>query len=269
LRQCEDGGGKNQKGGSMAYVTMKQLLEAGVHFGHQTKRWDPKMKPYIFGARNGIYIIDLQQTVKMFKAAYDFIKGVTAGNKKVLFVGTKKQAQSAIEEEAKRCGALYVTQRWLGGMLTNFSTIKKGIDRLNELEAMKTEGRMEAVTKKEALLLERERIKLEKYMKGIKDMTELPGAVFVIDVRKEGIAIKEAKRLGIPVAAVVDTNCSPDNVDYIIPGNDDAIRAIQLFASAISDACIEGNQIYEQNLQAVTDKQTSAKPTATEVSVIS
>lgn len=253
----------------MAYVTMKQLLEAGVHFGHQTKRWDPKMKPYIFGARNGIYIIDLQQTVKMFKTAYDFIKGVAAGNKKVLFVGTKKQAQSAIEEEAKRCGALYVTQRWLGGMLTNFSTIKKGIDRLNELEAMKTEGRMEAVTKKEALLLERERIKLEKYMKGIKDMTELPGAVFVIDVRKEGIVIKEAKRLGIPVAAVVDTNCSPDNVDYIIPGNDDAIRAIQLFASAIADACIEGNQIYEQNLQAVTDKQTSAKPTATEVSVIS
>ncbi|OGP64470.1 MAG: 30S ribosomal protein S2, partial [Deltaproteobacteria bacterium RBG_16_42_7] len=224
---------------------MKQLLEAGVHFGHQTKRWDPKMKPYIFGARNGIYIVDLQQTVKMFKTAYDFLKEVTSGGKKVIFIGTKKQAQSAIEEEAKRCGMLYVTQRWLGGMLTNFSTVKKGIKRLNELEAMKTEGKLEAVTKKESLMLERERIKLDKYMRGIKDMTEMPSAIFIIDVRKEAIAIKEAKKLGIPVVAVVDTNCSPDDVDYIIPGNDDAIRAIQLFVAAVANACLEGKQLFE------------------------
>jgi len=234
---------------------MKQLLEAGVHFGHQTKRWDPKMKPYIFGARNGIYIVDLQQTVKMFKTAYDFLKEVTSGGKKVIFIGTKKQAQSAIEEEAKRCGMLYVTQRWLGGMLTNFSTVKKGIKRLNELEAMKTEGKLEAVTKKESLMLERERIKLDKYMRGIKDMTEMPSAIFIIDVRKEAIAIKEAKKLGIPVVAVVDTNCSPDDVDYIIPGNDDAIRAIQLFVAAVANACLEGKQLFEESLQAATDKE--------------
>ena len=251
----------------MAYLTMKQLLEAGVHFGHQTKRWDPKMKSYIFGARNGIYIIDLQQTVKMFKTAYDFLKGVTAENKKVIFIGTKKQAQSAIEEEAKRCGMLYVNQRWLGGMLTNFSTIKKGINRLNELEAMKTEGKMEAVTKKEALLLERERVKLDKYMRGIKDMKEVPGAIFVVDVKKETIAVKEAKRLGIPVVAVVDTNCSPDNIDYIIPGNDDAIRAIQLFVSAVADSCLEGKQIYEQAVQAATDKKGTVEHTLTETAV--
>ena len=238
----------------MAYLTMKQLLEAGVHFGHQTKRWDPKMKPYIFGARNGIYIVDLQQTVKMFKGAYDFLKGIAGSGKKVIFVGTKKQAQSAIEEEAKRCGMLYVTQRWLGGMLTNFSTVKKGIKRLNELEAMKTEGKLEAVTKKESLMLERERIKLDKYMRGIKDMIELPGAIFIIDVRKEAIAIKEAKKLGIPVVAVVDTNCSPDDVDYIVPGNDDAIRAIQLFVAAVASACLEGKQLFEESLQAATDK---------------
>jgi len=239
----------------MAYLTMKQLLEAGVHFGHQTKRWDPKMKSYIFGARNGIYIIDLQQTVKMFKVAYDFIKGVAANNKRVLFVGTKKQAQASVEEEAKRCGMMYVTQRWLGGMLTNFSTIKKGIDRLNELEAMKTEGKMEAVTKKEALMLDRERIKLDKYMRGIKDMNGLPGALFVIDVKKESIATKEARKLGIPVVAVVDTNCSPDDIDYVIPGNDDAIRAIQLFVSSIADACFEGKQLHGESLQAATDKE--------------
>ena len=239
----------------MAYLTMKQLLEAGVHFGHQTKRWDPKMKPYIFGARNGIYIIDLQQTVKMFKAAYDFLKGVTAGGNKVIFIGTKKQAQSAIEEEAKKCGMLYVNQRWLGGMLTNFSTVKKGINRFNELEGMKAEGKMEAITKKEALMLERERIKLDRYMGGIKDMNKLPGAIFVIDVKKEAIAVKEANKLGIPVVAVVDTNCSPDNVDYIIPGNDDAIRAIQLFVSSAAATCLEGRQIYEEGLQAATDKE--------------
>jgi len=252
----------------MAYLTMKQLLEAGVHFGHQTKRWDPKMKPYIFGARNGIYIIDLQQTVKMFKAAYDFLKGAAAGGKKVIFIGTKKQAQSAIEEEAKKCGMLYVNQRWLGGMLTNFSTVKKGIKRLNELEAMKAEGKMEAVTKKEALLLERERIKLDKYMRGMKDMDKLPGAIFIVDVKKEAIAVKEAKKLGIPVVAVVDTNCSPDDVDYIIPGNDDAIRAIQLFVSAVAAACLEGRQLFEEGLQAATDKEKGvAAPAPAEAAV--
>ncbi|MBI3753329.1 MAG: 30S ribosomal protein S2 [Deltaproteobacteria bacterium] len=246
----------------MAYLTMKQLLEAGVHFGHQTKRWDPKMKPYIFGARNGIYIIDLQQTVKMFKVAYDVLKEVTAGGKKVIFVGTKKQAQSAIEEGAKKCGMLYANQRWLGGMLTNFSTIKKNIARLNELEAMKTEDKMGATTKKEALMLERERIKLDKYMRGIKEMNELPDAIFVIDVKKEAIAVKEANKLGIPVVAVVDTNCSPDGVDYIIPGNDDAIRAIQLFVAAVADACLEGRHLYEESLQAATDKKKGAAATA-------
>lgn len=242
----------------MAYLTMKQLLEAGVHFGHQTKRWDPKMKPYIFGARNGIYIVDLQQTAKMFKAAYDFLKGITASGKKVIFIGTKKQAQSAIADEAKKCGMFYVNQRWLGGMLTNFSTVKKGIKRLNELGAMKAEGKMEAITKKEALMLERERIKLDKYMGGIKGMDELPGAIFIVDVKKEAIAVKEAKKLGIPVVAVVDTNCSPDDVDYIVPGNDDAIRAIQLFVSAIADACMEGRQLFEESLQAATDKEKTA-----------
>jgi len=254
--------------GNMAYLTMKQLLEAGVHFGHQTKRWDPKMKPYLFGARNGIYIIDLQQTVKMFKAAYDFLKGITAKGDKVIFIGTKKQAQTTIEEEAKKCGMFYVNQRWLGGMLTNFTTVKKGIDRLNSLEAMKVEGKMEAITKKEALMLERERIKLDRYMGGIKDMNKLPGAIFVIDVKKEAIAVKEANKLGIPVVAVVDTNCSPDNVDYIIPGNDDAIRAIQLFVSAIASTCLEGRQLYEENLQAATDKAREVtKPVAAEAAV--
>ncbi len=254
----------------MAYLTMKQLLEAGVHFGHQTKRWDPRMKPYIFGSRNGIYIIDLQQTVKMFKVGYDFLKGATARGKKVLFIGTKKQAQSAVEEAARRCGMLCVTQRWLGGMMTNFSTIKKNIARLNELEAMRAEGKMGAVTKKEALMLERERVKLDKYMRGIKDMNGLPGAIFVIDVKKEAIAIKEAKKLGIPTVAIVDTNCSPDDIDYIIPGNDDAIRAIQLFVSAIADACLEGKQLYEESLQAATDKEKgAAEPSAAKATAAS
>lgn len=251
----------------MAYLTMKQLLEAGVHFGHQTKRWDPKMKSYIFGARNGIYIIDLQQTVKLFKTSYDFIKNITAKNKKVIFVGTKKQAQTAIADEATRGGMPYVNQRWLGGMLTNFSTIKKSVKKLHDLEAMKIDGKMEAVTKKEGLLLEKERIKLDKYLKGIKDMNELPGAIFVIDVKKEVIAIQEAKRLGIPVVAVVDTNCSPDNVDYVIPGNDDAIRAIQLFVTAIADACLEGSKFCEEGLQALTNKEQTdnAIETSTEI----
>ncbi|WP_221248888.1 30S ribosomal protein S2 [Desulfuromonas versatilis] len=233
----------------MAQITMKQLLEAGVHFGHQTKRWNPKMKPYIFGARNGIYIIDLQKTVRYFKNAYTFLKEVVEGGEKILFVGTKKQAQDAIMEETLRAGQFYVNNRWLGGMLTNFSTIKASIDRLKKIEAMAQDGTYELVTKKEALQFERERAKLEKSLGGIKGMTKLPGAIFVIDPKKEAIAVKEARKLGIPVVAVVDTNCDPDEIDFIIPGNDDAIRAIRLFASRMADACIEGGQSRETALR--------------------
>lgn len=246
----------------MAYLTMKQLLEAGVHFGHQTTRWNPKMKPYIFGARNGIYIIDLQQTVKMFRDAYDFIKNATARGEKILFVGTKKQAQDIIKEEAHRCGMLYIHQRWVGGLLTNFSTIKNNIKRLKELEALTTEGQQGLHTKKELLKLDRERQKLENYLVGIKEMNGLPNVLFVVDSKKETIAIKEAKKLGIPVVAVVDTNCDPSNVDLVIPGNDDAIRAIKLFISAVADACVEGRQLYEESLQAVTDKEEGENLTA-------
>jgi len=226
----------------MAQITMKQLLEAGVHFGHQTKRWNPKMKPYIFGARNGIYIVDLQKTVRYFRTAYQFVQDTVAAGDRVLFVGTKKQAQDAIMEEAQRAGQYFVNNRWLGGMLTNFSTIKASIDRLKKIEAMAADGTLEQYTKKEALELEREREKLEKNLGGIKHMNKLPGAVFIIDPKKEAIAVKEANKLGIPVVAVVDTNCDPDNIDYIIPGNDDAIRAIRLFATYMAEACIEGGQ---------------------------
>ncbi len=226
----------------MAQISMKQLLEAGVHFGHQTKRWNPKMKPYIFGARNGIYIVDLQKTVRYFKTAYQFIQDTVASGEKVLFVGTKKQAQDAIVEESLRAEQFYVNNRWLGGMLTNFTTIKQSIDRLKKIEAMVADGTIEQYTKKEALQIERERIKLERNLGGIKNMAKLPAAVFIIDPKKEAIAVLEAKKLGIPVVAVVDTNCDPDNIDYIIPGNDDAIRAIRLFASKMAEACIEGNQ---------------------------
>lgn len=226
----------------MAQISMKQMLEAGVHFGHQTKRWNPKMKPYIFGARNGIYIVDLQKTVRHFKTAYQFIQDTVAKGDKVLFVGTKKQAQDAIKEESLRADQYYVNNRWLGGMLTNFTTIKASIDRLKKIETMATDGTLEQYTKKEALQLERERLKLEKNLGGIKHMNKLPGAVFVIDPNKEAIAVKEANKLGIPVVAVVDTNCDPDNIDYIIPGNDDAIRAIRLFASRIAEACVVGDQ---------------------------
>ncbi|MCK4621960.1 MAG: 30S ribosomal protein S2 [Desulfuromonadales bacterium] len=226
----------------MAQITMKQLLEAGVHFGHQTKRWNPKMKPYIFGARNGIYIVDLQKTVRHFRTAYQFIQDTAARGEKVLFVGTKKQAQDAIKEESLRADQYFVNNRWLGGMLTNFTTIKASIDRLKKIEAMAADGTLEQYTKKEALQLERERIKLEKNLGGIKHMTKPPAAVFIIDPKKEAIAVKEANKLGIPVVAVVDTNCDPDNIDYVIPGNDDAIRAIRLFASRMADACIEGGQ---------------------------
>ncbi len=226
----------------MSAITMKELLEAGVHFGHQAKRWNPKMKKYIFGERNGIYIIDLQKTLKLFKEAYDFVRDTASQGKDILFVGTKKQAQDAITEEAKRCGMYYVSSRWLGGMLTNFTTIRKSIDRLKKIEKMKEDGTYEKLTKKEVAALEKERTKLEKILSGIKVMPDLPSAVFIIDPRKEAIAVHEANKLGIPVVAVVDTNCDPDNIDYVIPGNDDAIRAIRLMASKVADAVIEGRQ---------------------------
>ncbi len=239
----------------MAYLTMKQLLEAGVHFGHQTKRWNPKMKPFIFAARNDIYIIDLQQTVKMFRTAYDAVKEIASKGGNLLFVGTKKQAQTAIEEEAQRCAMPYVNQRWLGGMLTNFITIRASVKRLKELEEMETTGQMDSFVKKEILLMGREKAKLERYLGGIKDMDKLPDAVFLVDSKKETIALKEAKKLGIPIIAIVDTNCDPDDVNYIIPGNDDAIRAVKLFSMAMANACIEGRQIYEESLQAAADKE--------------
>lgn len=233
----------------MAQISMKQLLEAGVHFGHQTRRWNPKMKPYIFGARNGIYIIDLQKTVRYFKSAYNFLSETVKNGDKVLFVGTKKQAQDAIQEEALRGGQYYVNNRWLGGMLTNFVTIKGSIDRLKKIEAMAEDGTYDLLTKKEVLQLEREKAKLEKSLGGIKSMTKLPGAIFVIDPKKEHIAIQEARKLRIPVVAVVDTNCDPDDIDFIIPGNDDAIRAIRLFTSRMADACVEGAQARETLLR--------------------
>jgi len=237
----------------MAQISMKQMLEAGVHFGHQTKRWNPKMKPYIFGARNGIYIIDLQKTVRYFRTACEFIQDTVAGGDKVLFVGTKKQAQDAIKEESLRAGQYFVNNRWLGGMLTNFTTIKASIDRLKKIEAMAADGTLDQYTKKEALQLDREREKLEKNLGGIKHMNKLPGAIFVIDPKKEAIAVQEANKLGIPVVAVVDTNCDPDNIDYIIPGNDDAIRAIRLFANLIAESCVEGAE--RQKVKKQTDAE--------------
>jgi small subunit ribosomal protein S2 len=231
----------------MAEVSMKQLLEAGVHFGHQTSRWNPKMKPYIFGARNGIYIIDLQQTVKLFRDAYNYIRELVADGGVVMFVGTKKQAQDAIREETERCEMLYVNNRWLGGMLTNFQTIKASIDRLKKLEEILEDPKMiEALTKKEMLGIRRERDKLLTSMGGIKNMKRLPDAMFVIDPKKEEIAVSEANRLSIPVVAVVDTNCDPDVIDWKIPGNDDAIRAIRLFTAAIADAVLEGKSLAEE-----------------------
>ncbi len=238
----------------MAYVTMKELLEAGVHFGHQTKRWNPKMKPYIFGARNGIYIIDLQKTVRMFKDAYDFITNTVANGKTVLFVGTKKQARDAIYEEANRAEMFYVHNRWLGGMLTNFQTVKQSIDRLNHLNDIKNDQSVDLYTKKERLKLEKERIKLDNNLGGIRNMTKLPGAICIVDPKKEAIAVHEGQRLGIPIVAVVDTNCDPDDIDYVIPGNDDAIRAIRLLTSRMADACIEGKERLEETRQAEADK---------------
>lgn len=239
----EDGGGGKTNGGvAMSVVSMKQLLEAGVHFGHQTRRWNPKMREYIFTDRNGIYIIDLQKTVKKVEEAYNFMRSIAEEGKTVLFVGTKKQAQDAVKEEAVRCGQFYVNQRWLGGMLTNFSTIRKRIDRLHELERMEQDGTFAVLPKKEVAELLKEKARLEKFLGGIKDMKELPGALFVVDPRKEKIAVAEARRLGIPVVAIVDTNCDPDEVDYVIPGNDDAIRAVKLLTGKMADAILEGLQ---------------------------
>lgn len=226
----------------MSVITMKQLLEAGVHFGHQTRRWNPKMDRYIYMERNGIYIIDLQQTVKKFDEAYAFIKEVVAGGKGVLFVGTKKQAQETIKDEAKRCEMFFVNQRWLGGMLTNYKTIRKRVFRLKELERMEAEGAFEVLSKKEVAKLRNELERLERFLGGIKDMDKLPGAVFVVDPRKEKIAVAEARKLKIPVVAIVDTNCDPDEIDYVIPGNDDAIRAVRLISAKIADAVLESKQ---------------------------
>jgi small subunit ribosomal protein S2 len=241
---------KTEGGSIMSTVTMKELLEAGVHFGHQAKRWNPKMKKYIFGERNGIYIIDLQKTLKLFREAYEFVRTTAGQGKDILFVGTKKQAQDAIAEEAKRCGMYYVTYRWLGGMLTNYATIKKSIERLKKIERMKEDGTYDKLTKKEVAGLEKERLKLERGLAGIKNMPEPPSAVFIIDPRKEAIAVHEANKLGIPVVAVVDTNCDPDPIDYPIPGNDDAIRAIRLMASKMADAVAEGRQAIVKEAEA-------------------
>lgn len=230
-------------------ATMKELLESGVHFGHQVKRWNPKMKKYIFGERNGIYIIDLQKTMKGLEDAYNFVKQIAAGGQSVLFVGTKKQAQDSIQEDANRAGAYYVNQRWLGGMLTNFTTIKKSISKLKKIEQMKEEGTFDVLTKKEVAILEKEKDKLMKNLGGIKDMTDLPGAIFVIDPKKEKIAVSEAKRLAIPVVGVVDTNCDPDEIDYVIPGNDDAIRAIRLITSKMANAILEGKSILNKEAE--------------------
>ena len=226
----------------MSVVSMKQLLEAGVHFGHQTRRWNPKMAPYIFTERNGIYIIDLQKTVKKIDEAYAFMKEVGESGKPVLFVGTKKQAQGAIKDEALRCGQFYVNQRWLGGMLTNWKTISQRIRRLNDIKLMAEDGTFEKLGKREVLTLTREAERLEKFLGGIKDMKGMPGAIFVVDPKKEKIAVREARTLGIPVVGIVDTNCDPDDVDFIIPANDDAIRAVKLIASSLADAIIEGKQ---------------------------
>ena len=239
----------------MSVISMKQLLEAGVHFGHQTRRWNPKMAQYIFTERNGIYIIDLQKTVKKAEEAYKAMKEIAETGKPVLFVGTKKQAQEAIKEEAERCGMFYVNERWLGGMLTNHKTIKTRIDKLRKLEKMEEEGVFNVLPKKEVIKLRAEKEKLEKYLNGIKDMPELPAAIFVVDPRKENIAIQEAHRLGIPVIGIVDTNCDPEQLDFAIPGNDDAIRAVKLITGAMATAIIEGRQAIADDQEEVTEDQ--------------
>ncbi len=241
----------------MAVISMKQLLEAGVHFGHQTRRWNPKMAQYIFTERNGIYIIDLQKTVRKIDDAYMFVRDVALSGKSILFVGTKKQAQESIESEAKRCGMYYVNNRWLGGMLTNFRTIRTRIARLNEIDAMEQRGDFDVLPKKEVIKLMGEREKLEKNLGGIRNMKELPGALFVVDPRKEHIAVTEARILGIPIVGIVDTNCDPDEIDYVIPGNDDAIRAVKLIAGKLADAVLEGRQGEQGNAEEAPSAETA------------
>ncbi len=250
-----------------AVINMKELLEAGVHFGHQTRRWNPKMKPYIFGARNGIHIIDLQKTVRLFKTTYEFIVRTVSEGYPVLFVGTKKQGHDSIVEESERCGMFFIVNRWLGGTLTNFQTIKKSIKRLKDIERMKEDGSITRYTKKEILKMEKELFKLERNLGGIKNMDELPGAIFVVDPRREKIAVKEGRKLGIPVIAIADSNCDPDEIDFILPGNDDAIRAIRLFCSKIADACIEGHNLAEERLRAEAELLKEQEITEAEVIV--
>lgn len=240
----------------MARVSMKQLLEAGVHFGHQTRRWNPKMKSYIFTERNGIYIIDLQKTVKLMETAYNFVRDTIAEGGSIIFVGTKKQAQESVRFEAERCGTHYVNHRWLGGMLTNYNTIRKRIDRMLKLEAMEVDGTFDRLTKKEVLTLRNEKEKLMKFLSGIRNMKKLPDAIYVVDPRKEKIAVAEARKLDIPVIAIVDTNCDPDEIDYLIPGNDDAIRAVKLITSVMADAVLEGKQMIEADEEAEVKEQT-------------
>ena len=249
----------------MAVVAMKQLLEAGVHFGHQTRRWDPKMAEYIFQARNGIHIIDLQKTSKKIDEAYDFMRSQAEEGKKVLFVGTKKQAQECMKEAAEKSGMYYVNQRWLGGMLTNFGTIRKRVERLNELETMQEDGTFDVLPKKEVILLKKEMDKLQKNLGGIKDMTEIPGVLFVVDPKKERIAILEARKLNIPVVGLVDTNCNPEDVDYAIPGNDDAIRAVKLIADVMAKAIIEGHQGESEDTTETNFEEVSEAPSIEEV----
>ncbi|QQO08089.1 30S ribosomal protein S2 [Breznakiella homolactica] len=252
----------------MAVVTMKSLLESGVHFGHQVKRWDPRMKKYIFAERNGIHIIDLQKTIQAIKDAYEAVRKTVASGKTVLFVGTKKQAQQAIQKEAERCGMYYINNRWLGGMLTNFVTIKKSLLRLKKLEKMEVDGTFENLTKKEIASLGKERAKLQKNLGGIKEMKELPGILFIIDTRKEGIAVAEAQRMGIPIVAVVDTNCNPEGIDYPIPGNDDAIRAITLFTQIIANAVVEAdNEAGLKIIETLGDEDEETEEVVTDASV--
>ncbi len=249
----------------MAEISMKLLLEAGVHFGHQTRKWNPRMKPYIFGARNGIYIIDLQNTVKLLKDAYSFIVRTVSEGGTVLFVGTKRQAQDTIEEESERCGMYHVNNRWLGGTLTNFETIKKRINRLKELEEMKRDGTISRYTKKEALRMEKELAKLEKSLGGIKNMDELPSAIYIVDTKKERIAVNEGKNLRIPTLAIVDTNGDPEDINYVIPGNDDAIRSVRLITSIIADACIKGHEQREEKLKAELELEAAQEAVIQEV----
>lgn len=253
----------------MPQITMRELLEAGVHFGHQTRRWNPKMKPYVFGARNGIYIIDLQKTVENTRAACDFAVKVASEGKKILFVGTKKQAKDVVQEEAIRSGMHFVTHRWLGGMLTNYQTVKASIDRLKKFEALKLAPEWNDYSKKEQSSMNREIEKLKKSLGGIEDMKKLPGAIFVVDTAKEHIAVKEAKKLGIPTIAVVDTNCDPTNINYVIPGNDDAIRSVRLFAKLIADSCLEGAKVYQEKLRAkdISDQKEKEEELLTEKKV--